>query len=73
MKSMNRNKAAKQNSKPTSAGQLLKKAGKGIARFASTKKAVEVLALATLGLSYLAKRHKAKRTVASPNEAAETD
>ena len=73
MKSKNKNKAAKQNSKPTGAGQLLKKAGKGIAQFATTKKAVGMLALATLGLSYLAKRRKAKGTGASPNVAAGTD
>ena len=71
MKNKQKNKAAKQNSKPTGASQSLKKVGKSIARFATTKKAVGVLALATLGLSYLAKRRKAKETGAGPHEAAE--
>ena len=56
MKNKKKNKAAKKKSKPTGASQSLKKVGKGIARFATTKKAVGVLALATLGLGYLAKR-----------------
>jgi hypothetical protein len=51
-----KSKAAKKNSKPSSARQSLKRAGKDIAQFATSKKALGVLTLATLGLSYLAKR-----------------
>ncbi|MGI4874407.1 MAG: hypothetical protein ACRYFX_24890 [Janthinobacterium lividum] len=53
-----KSKAAKKKSKPAGAGQPFQKAGKGIARFATSKKALGVLALATLGLSYLAKRRR---------------
>jgi hypothetical protein len=55
-------KATKKNAKPSGTSKSLKKAGKGIARFATSKKAIGVLALATLGLSYLAKRRKDKST-----------
>lgn len=62
-----KSKAAKKNAKPTGAGQSLKKVGQGIARFATTKKAVGVLALATLGLSYLAKRRSKNKGPSTPN------
>ncbi|WP_201978066.1 hypothetical protein [Hymenobacter rubidus] len=58
MKNKKKTKAAKPKNQPTGAGQSLRKAGKRIAKLSTTKKAVGVLALATLGLSYLAKRRK---------------
>jgi hypothetical protein len=58
-------KAAKKNAKATGAGKSLKKAGKGIARFATSKKGIGVLALVTLGLSYLAKRRNRNQVTES--------
>ena len=67
MKNEKKNKAAKSKNQPTSAGQSLRKVGKRIAKLSTTKKAVGVLTLATLGLSYLAKRRKtAQGTSPSP-------
>ena len=67
MKNKKKTKAAKKNAKPTGAVQSLRKVGKRIAKLSTTKKAVGVLALATLGLSYLAKRRKqAKVTSLNP-------
>ena len=56
MKSKKKIIAAKQKAQPSGAGQSLRKSGKGFAKLITTKKAVGVLALATLGLGYLAKR-----------------
>ena len=67
MKNKQKNKAAKKDSKATGAGQSLRNAGKRIAKLSTIKKAVGALALATLGLSYLAKRRKqAQGTTPSP-------
>lgn len=67
MKSKKKNKAAKPKTQPTGAGQSLRKVGRRIAKLSTTRKAVGVLALATLGLSYLAKRRKtAQGTIPSP-------
>ncbi len=46
-----KNKATKKNAKPTGESRPLKKIGKSFARLSTTKKAVGVLALATIGLS----------------------
>ena len=73
MKNKRKNNAAKKNSTPPGAGQSLKKAGQGLARLVTTKKGVGLLALATLGLGYLAKRRKARGTAARPNGALKTD
>ena len=67
MTNKQKTKAAKKNAKPAGAGQSLRKVGNRIAKLSTTKKAVGVLALATLGLSYLAKRRKqAPGTTPSP-------
>ncbi|GAB3318940.1 hypothetical protein ACFQT0_29925 [Hymenobacter humi] len=68
MKSKKKNKAAKKNSKPTGAGKSLRKVGKGIAKLSTTTKAVGVLALASLGLGYLAKRRSENKGI-SPTPA----
>ena len=68
MKSKQKNKAAKPKNQPTGAGQSLRKVGKGIAKLSTTKKTVGALALATLGLSYLAKRRK-QAQASSPSPA----
>lgn len=60
MKNKKKNKDAKKSAKTTGAGQSLKRVGKGLAKFVTTKKAVGVLALATFGISYLAKRRRAQ-------------
>ena len=72
MKSKKKNKAAKQKNQPVGAGQALRKVGKGIAKLSPTKRAVGILALATLGLSFLAKRRK-HAPGPSPATAAETE
>lgn len=58
MKNKQKTKAAKKNAKPTGTVQSLRKVGQRIAKLSTTRKAVGALALATLGLSYLAKRRK---------------
>lgn len=69
MKNKKKAKAAKKDAKATGAGQSLRKVGKGFAKLSTTKKAVGVLALATLGLGYLAKRRKDKGTTSgTPND-----
>ena len=67
MKNKKKIKAANQKTKSNGAGQAFRNVGKGFAKFSTTKKAVGVLALATMGLSFLAKRHKqAQGTSPSP-------
>lgn len=73
MKNKKKTNAAKKNSTPPGAGQSVKKVGQGLVRLVTTKKGVGLLALATLGLGYLAKRRKARGTAARPNGAVETD
>ena len=69
MKSKKKNKAAKPKNQPNGAGQSLRKAGQRIAKLSTTKKAVGVLALATLGLGYMAKRRiQTQGTSPSPSD-----
>ncbi len=56
-----KNNATKKNAKPTAGSRPFEKIGKRFARLSTPKKAVGVLALAAIGLSYLAKRRSTNK------------